>query len=69
MIYNIVKSFVDKNIKIPSRLYKQYFCLNYVNQKIIPYYVKWGLIHLGIIKNTPILTIYSPVSYDFTLII
>ena len=36
----------------------QYFCIHYINQKIIPYYVKWGLIHLGIIRNTPISTIY-----------
>ncbi len=36
----------------------QYFCLQYINQKIIPYYVKWGLIHLGIIRDAPISTIY-----------
>jgi hypothetical protein len=36
----------------------QYFCFNYVNKKIIPYYVKWGLIHLGIIRDIPISTIY-----------
>ena len=36
----------------------QYFCLQYVNQKIIPYYAKWGLIQLGILRNTPISVIY-----------
>jgi len=36
----------------------RYFCFQYVNQKIIPYYVKWGLIHLGIIRDTPISIIY-----------
>jgi len=36
----------------------QYFCFQYVNQKIIPYYVKWGLIHLGIIRDKPISIIY-----------
>ena len=36
----------------------RYFCLQYINQKIIPYYVKWGLIHLGLIRNTPISVIY-----------
>jgi hypothetical protein len=36
----------------------RYFCLQYVNQKIIPYYAKWGLIHLGILRNTPISVIY-----------
>ena len=36
----------------------RYFCFQYVNQKIIPYYVKWGLIHLGIIRDKPILIIY-----------
>ena len=36
----------------------RYFCLQYINQKIIPYYAKWGLIKLGILRNTPISTIY-----------
>ena len=36
----------------------RYFCFQYVNQKIIPYYVKWGLIHLGIIRDIPISIIY-----------
>jgi hypothetical protein len=36
----------------------RHFCFQYVNKKIIPYYVKWGLIHLGIIRNMAISTIY-----------
>lgn len=36
----------------------RYFCFQYVNQKIIPYYVKWGLIHLEIICDIPISIIY-----------
>ena len=36
----------------------RYFCFQFVNQKIIPYYVKWGLIHLGIIRDIPISIIY-----------
>jgi hypothetical protein len=36
----------------------KYFCIQYINQKIIPYYVKCGLIHLGIMRNTPISIIY-----------
>jgi hypothetical protein len=36
----------------------RYFCLQYINQKIIPYYVKWGLIQLGILRNVPISIIY-----------
>jgi hypothetical protein len=36
----------------------QYFCFHYVNKKIIPYYVKWALIHLGIIRDIPISTVY-----------
>jgi hypothetical protein len=36
----------------------RYFCLLYINQKIIPYYSKWGLIQLGILRNTPISVIY-----------
>lgn len=36
----------------------RYFCLLYINQKIIPYYAKWGLIQLGILRNTPISVIY-----------
>jgi hypothetical protein len=36
----------------------RYFCLQYINQKIIPYYAKWGLIQLGILRNTPISVIY-----------
>ncbi len=53
--------FYQYTLQIPYERFNtqvQYFCLNYVNQKIIPYYVKWGLIHLGIIRNTPISTIY-----------
>lgn len=36
----------------------RYFCLQYINQKIIPYFAKWGLIQLGILRNTPISVIY-----------
>ena len=36
----------------------RYFCLQYINQKTIPYYAKCGLIKLGILRNTPISTIY-----------
>jgi hypothetical protein len=36
----------------------QYFCIQYINKKIIPYYVKLGLIHLGILRNAPISIIY-----------
>ncbi len=36
----------------------RYFCFQYVNKKIIPYYVKWGLIHLEIIRDIPISIIY-----------
>jgi hypothetical protein len=36
----------------------RYFCIQYVNQKTIPYYAKWGLLQLGILRNTPISVIY-----------
>lgn len=36
----------------------KYFCFQYKNEKIIPYYVKWGLIHLGVMRYNPISTIY-----------
>ena len=36
----------------------RYFCLLYINKKIIPYYVKWALIQLGILRNVPISVIY-----------
>jgi len=36
----------------------RYFCNQYFSQKIIAYYIKWGLIHLGIIRNKPISIIY-----------
>ena len=36
----------------------RYFCFQYITQKIIPYYIKFGLIHLGIIRDTPISIIY-----------
>jgi len=36
----------------------RYFCFLYINQKIIPYYAKWGLIQLGILRDVPISVIY-----------
>ena len=53
--------FYQYTLQIPYERFNtqtKYFCLQYVNQKIIPYYVKWGLIHLGIMRNTPISAIY-----------
>lgn len=53
--------FYQYTLQFPYERYNsqaQYFCLQYVNQKIIPYYAKWGLIQLGILRNTPISVIY-----------
>ena len=36
----------------------RYFCIQYINRKIIPYYAKWALIQLGILRNVPISIIY-----------
>jgi len=53
--------FYQYTIQLPYERFNtlsKYFCFQYVNQKIIPYYVKSGLIHLGIMRNSPISTIY-----------
>jgi hypothetical protein len=53
--------FYQYTIQIPYERFNtqsKYFCFQFVNQKIIPYYVKCGLIHLGIMRNNPISTIY-----------
>jgi hypothetical protein len=66
-IYNIelkehcASGFYQYTLQLPYERFNshvRYFCLQYINQKIIPYYVKWGLIQLGILRNTPISEIY-----------
>jgi len=52
--YQYTLQFPYERFNVQSR----YFCLQYMNQKIIPYYAKWGLIQLGILRNTPISVIY-----------
>jgi hypothetical protein len=56
-----VSGFYQYTLQFPYERFNshvQYFCLQYVSQKIIPYYVKWGLIQLGILRNTSISVIY-----------
>jgi len=53
--------FYQYNIHYPYERFNitvNYFCTQYMNNKIIPYYVKSGLINLGIIRDNPISTIY-----------
>lgn len=52
--YRYTIQFPYERFNIQSR----YFCVQYINKNIIPYYVKFGLIKLGILRNMPISTIY-----------
>ena len=61
-LYNIqIINNKQLNMQIPYECFNiinNYSYFNNINNKITPYYVKWGLINLGIINNTHINTIY-----------
>ena len=52
--YQFTNQYPYERFNIKSK----YFCVQYMNNKILPYYVKNGLIHLGILHNNPISKIY-----------
>jgi hypothetical protein len=52
--YQFTNQYPYERFNIKSK----YFCVQYMNNKIFPYYIKSGLIHLGILQNNPISKIY-----------
>jgi hypothetical protein len=48
--YQFTNQYPYERFNIKSK----YFCVQYMNTKIFPYYLKNGLIHLGILENHPI---------------
>lgn len=52
--YQFTNQYPYERFNIKSK----YFCVQYMNNKIFPYYLKNGLIQFGILQNNPITKIY-----------